>query len=79
VADTSGPRTQRLPGQPLFIDLGKHKKKRIKKLRTLEGRLMVRISDTLENMISEGQIKKDLQTIVVIVERRRRRSKLFGW
>ena len=65
---------------PIFIDLGKRSRKAIKKLRDCDGKLMVRISDTLESLVAGGQIKKDSQTIVVIVQERRPRKKgLFGW
>jgi hypothetical protein len=49
------------------IDLGEQKRKRVKKLRKGEGRLMEKVEDAIESLKEEGHLDASAQTVVVIV------------
>ena len=55
---------------PVIIDLGKKKKKQIKKLRSGEGRLMATINETLEVLQAEGTVDKNAQPVIVVVRQK---------
>tara|TARA_B100000959_G_C14880677_1_gene582405 strand:+ start:282 stop:518 length:237 start_codon:yes stop_codon:yes gene_type:complete len=52
---------------PVIIDLGKKKKKQIKKLRSGEGRLISTINETIEVLQADGTVNKNAQPIIVVV------------
>ena len=58
---------------PVIIDLGKHRRKRIKKLRKGEGALADEIKGCVEELKAAGTLAGDAQTVVVIVQQKRRR------
>lgn len=49
------------------LDLGEQKKKRIKKLRKGEGRLMEKVEDAIADLQGEGILEAKVQTVVVVV------------
>ena len=53
----------------VVIDLGKKKRKQVKKLRRGEGRLMEKVQEAVAALRSEGTPKSG-DTVVVVVERR---------
>ena len=59
---------------PVFIDLGKKKKKAIKRLRNGRGSLIGRIQTTLEDLRNAGTISATAQPVIVVV-RQKRKSK----
>lgn len=63
---------------PLVVDLGKHKRKRIKDLRRGRGKLMDEVSDVLIQLRSEGVVAGSTQPVVVVV-REKRRSRSSRW
>jgi len=66
--------------QPILIDLGKKKRKSIKRLRRGSGPLMRAVSDAIAELRASGTADSTGQDIVVIVrERRRRRDSGWGW
>ena len=62
---------------PVLVDLGKHSRKRVKRLRRGKGRLMADVHDALEDLRESGQVGADAQTVVVIVRQKPRRRKRF--
>lgn len=60
----------------VIVDLGKHRRKRIRRLRKGRGRLFDDVQDTIEDLKSDGSIDADAQTVVVIVRQKSRRSRL---
>ena len=60
---------------PLIVDLGKHRRKQIKRLRRGEGKLMDDVNDTLEEMRTAGTLSAASQPVVLIVRQRRRKLK----
>jgi hypothetical protein len=62
----------------IVVDLGKKKRKLVKRLRHGEGRLMERVQELIASMRSEGTSKPG-DTVVVIVERRSQRRNPFKW
>jgi hypothetical protein len=80
VANAESPRaeskTESKP--PIVIDLGKHRRKRIKQLRSGNGRLMDEVDGCLEELRAVGTLSGNAQPVVVIVrQKRRRRSSLI--
>lgn len=69
-AETAEPRT-------VVVDLGKKKRKDVKKLRKGEGRLMERIGELVEQMKAEGQLTAGAETVVVVVERKKKNTMRF--
>ena len=66
---------QKAEPRTLVIDLGKKKRKRVKKLRKGRGRLMDRINDFVSDMKESGELNANADTMVVVVRQKRRK----GW
>ncbi len=52
---------------PVIIDLGRKKRKSVKKLRRGEGKLMDEVEDVIQGLQADGHIAADAQPVVVIV------------
>ena len=61
---------------PIIIDLGRHKRKRIRRLRKGRGPLMARVMDTHAHLASTGVCDESAQPIVIVVREKKRRR---GW
>lgn len=61
---------------PILIDLGKQKKKHVKKLRKGRGKLMEDIGEVVERLVAEGEVEAGAQPIVIVV---RQKDKDKGW
>lgn len=59
--------------QPVIIELGKQSKKRIRRLRRGQGRLMDVTLDTLEQLREQGSVAADAQPVLIIVQQKRKR------
>jgi hypothetical protein len=57
----------------VVLDLGKKKRRDVKRLRKGRGRLMKRLNETLEGLREDGTIAESSQPIVVVVRERPRR------
>lgn len=64
---------------PIIIDLGKHRKKRVKDLRKGTGRLADDVSSCLEELRAAGTLGASSQAVVVIVRERRKKNNLKTW
>lgn len=63
---------------PVILDLGKHRRKRIKQLRRGGGKLMDDVNDALEELRTAGTLGAASQPVVIIVrQKRRKRKSLF--
>lgn len=60
---------------PVVIDLGKHRRKRIKDLRKGQGRLADEVNGCIEELKAAGTLAGDAQTVVVVVRQKRGRNK----
>lgn len=72
--------TQKSTGHaPVVLDLGKHRRKQIKKLRKGSGKLMDDINGAIEELRTAGTLSASTQPVVVIIRQKRRSkaSKLF--
>lgn len=49
------------------LDLGEQKRKRIKRLRRGEGKLMVKVEDAIADLQNQGVLGKQVQTVVVVI------------
>jgi hypothetical protein len=58
---------------PVIIDLGKHRRKRIKDLRRGTGRLADEVNGCVEELKASGTLSAGAQTVVVVVRQKRRR------
>ena len=68
--------TSSSPGpSPVIIDLGKHRRKQIRRLRRGEGKLMDDVNETLEEMRTAGTLSPASQPVVIIVQQKRRKLK----
>ena len=78
MATTSGNESSTTPAQSnvLIVDMGKRKKKDIKRLRRGRGKLMDRISNTMGQLKEEGEIPEGSPVVVVLVREKRKKS---GW
>ncbi len=54
-------------GVVCVLDLGEQKRKRIKRLRRGEGKLMVKVEDAIADLQNQGVLGKQVQTVVVVV------------
>lgn len=55
---------------PILVDLGKQKRKRVKKLRKGGGRLMDDVSQVIADLKAESKLDDSAQTVIVVVERK---------
>ena len=60
---------------PVIVDLGKHRRKQIKRLRRGEGKLLGEVAEAVEELRASGTIAADAQAVVFVVRERRRRLK----
>jgi hypothetical protein len=58
---------------PVIVDLGKHRRKRIKDLRRGTGRLADEVNGCVEELKAAGTLSPTAQTVVVVVRQKRRR------
>ena len=63
------------PPKMIILDIGKRKRKLVRRLRKGRGKLVDRVSDTIEDMRAGGQIAENAQAVVIVVERKRRKTK----
>ncbi len=63
------------PRDPIIIDLGRHKRRRVRRLRRGRGRLMGRVLDAVEDLGEDGAIDPNANTVIVIVRQKRRKGK----
>ena len=62
----------------VLIDLGEHSRKRVKKLRRGEGRLMEKVEDTLADLTEQGVIEASAQTVIIVVRQEPSLGGIFG-
>ena len=72
-ADTAAPKAD--AKAPIIIDLGKHRRKRIKDLRRGQGRLTDEVNGCVEELKAAGTLSENAQTVVVVVRQKRRSAK----
>lgn len=58
------------PGDLCVVDLGKHSRKLIRKLRKGDGKLMTRAEQVVQNLKDEGVLAKDANTVVLVVRQK---------
>lgn len=63
----------------LIVDMGKKKRKQIKRLRRGGGKLMEQIGETMEQLQKEGEINAGSPVVVVIVREKRKKSGWMTW
>lgn len=64
---------------PILVDLGKKKRKKVKKMRKGRGPLMGVIEDTVTELRSQNQIDENAKPIVIVVREKKKRQKFMRW
>ena len=63
--------------QPIVLDMGKQKRKRVRELKTGEGKLMAQVMEAMEQ-VKDGLGKeaegKELLPVIVIYQKKQKRS-----
>ena len=72
MTDAAQPQTPSM----VVLDLGKKKRRDIKRLRKGRGRLMARLSETLDALKEDGTLAASGQPVIVIVRERQRKGGL---
>jgi ribosomal protein L13E len=62
---------------PLIVDLGKHARKNIKRLREGRGKLLDEITTCIDELKQAGTVAANAQPIVILVREKRRKSALW--
>jgi len=62
-----------------IVDLGKRSKKQVKKLRKGGGRLMDRVSQTVDQLKAENEIAANAEVVVFVVREKDPRTKGILW
>lgn len=62
----------------VVLDLGSRRSREIRRLRRGRGRLMRRVSDTIEQLKQNDEIDASSQIVVVVVKQKRR-SRSWFW
>lgn len=75
-AEKSAP-VQADAGITCVLDLGEQRKKRIKRLRKGEGRLMTKVEDAIAELQAQGLLESKVQTVVVVVREEFGLSSMF--
>ena len=65
-------------GVTCVIDLGEHSRRRVRRLRRGEGRLMERVEDAIAALQADGVLKADAQTVVVVVRQEPSLASMFS-
>jgi hypothetical protein len=60
---------------PVIINLGKHKRKRVRRLRKGRGRLVGDVYDAIDDLRAAGEIGENDRPIVMIVRQKRKKRK----
>lgn len=74
----SGTANRNETNPPIIIDLGKHRRKRVKNLRRGTGRLAEEVSQCIQELQAAGTIASTAQTVVVVVQQKRKSRSLKG-
>jgi hypothetical protein len=73
----SAPETGSESPLPLIVDLGKHPRKEIKRLREGRGKLLPEISACLDELKGAGKLPAGTQPVVILVREKRRKTGLW--
>jgi len=73
---SNSPATDESNHPTVFVDLGKQKRKRVKKLRKGKGPLMGKVEDVIEELRNSGTLTGDAQPVVIVVRQKKKNS--FG-
>jgi hypothetical protein len=60
---------------PVIIDLGRRRRKQVKKLRRGEGKLLDDVNGAVAELRTAGTLSADVQPVIVIVREKRSRAK----
>ncbi len=60
---------------PVIIDLGKRRRKQVKRLRRGEGKLLNDINGAVEELRTAGTLGADAQPVIVVVREKRGKTK----
>jgi hypothetical protein len=66
-----------LDGGVLLIDLGKHSKKQIKRLRQGTGKLIDEVQRCMQELQAAGTVPETAQPVVILVRQKQGRLRLF--
>lgn len=67
---------------PCIVDLGKHSKKKISKLKRGEGKLALEVGEVISEVLStvgEGEGATRTLPIIVVVEKKPKKKGIFGF
>lgn len=64
---------------PIFVDLGKKKKKAIKKLRKGGGPLMDVIEEAVEEIKNSDKQYENVQPVIFVVREKKKKHKFMNW
>jgi hypothetical protein len=77
-ADTAAKAPAPAAEKPMVIvDLGKRSKKQIKRLKRGDGRLMDRVSNTVDQLRAEQEIDPKAEVVVFVVKQKDKRKGIF--
>jgi hypothetical protein len=62
---------------PIVLDLGKHKKKVVKRLRNGKGKLLDEAMESIVELQRVGSIPQSAQPVIVVVREKSRSNKMF--
>lgn len=60
---------------PVIIDLGKRRRKQVKKLRRGEGKLLNDVNGAVEELRTAGTLGADTQPVIIVVREKRGKTK----
>jgi predicted CopG family antitoxin len=64
---------------PIIIDMGKKKKKDIKRLRKGKGKLMSDVDNCIQELREAGEITSSVRPVVVVVTQKQTRQRWQPW
>lgn len=62
---------------PIVVDLGRQKRKAVKKLRRGDGKLMDKAMDTVDELRRVGTISESAQPVIIVVREKSRTDRMF--
>jgi|SwirhirootsSR2_FD_contig_31_10232194_length_293_multi_3_in_0_out_0_1 hypothetical protein len=75
---TTKPASTSSSQNPLIVDLGKKRRRDVRRLRKGRGKLYDKVTNTLQELRTAGTISSSAESVVVIVREKRARPKRKG-
>ena len=64
---------------PIILDLGKRRRKQVRRLRNGRGKLLADVQESIEQLTTSGKIRGSSQVVVVVVREKPNAKNVMMW